>query len=71
MLCGLPSLVSSELIISSKSVPSPKRFTAIMSLFSSNTEIPVPSKVIRDGSFWDLNRKNTEDDIVERAVDSG
>jgi hypothetical protein len=33
-------------------------------LLSSNTEIPVPSKVTRDGSFCDLNLKKTEDDMV-------
>lgn len=61
--------MSSELIESSKSVPSPRRFIVIISRFNSKTEIPVPSKVTRDGSFWDLNRKNTEEDImIERFV---
>ncbi len=32
--------------------------------FNSKTDMPVPSKVTRVGSFWDLNLKNTEDDIV-------
>lgn len=27
--------------------------------------MPVPSKTTRDGSFWDLNRKYTEDDMIE------
>lgn len=62
---NLPSLVSSEDIRSSKSVPSPRWFRAIISLFNSKTEIPVPSKTTRDGSFWDLNRKYTEEDMVE------
>ncbi len=52
---------------SSKSVPSPRRFIVIISRFNSKTEIPVPSKVTRDGSFWDLNRKNTEEDIMIRC----
>lgn len=36
----------------------------IMSLFSSNTEMPVPSKVTRCGSFCDLNLKKTEEDMM-------
>lgn len=35
-----------------------------MSLFASNTEMAVPSKGSLVGSFWDLNLKNTEDDIA-------
>lgn len=27
--------------------------------------MPVPSKTTRDGSFWDLNRKYTEDDMMD------
>lgn len=36
----------------------------MISRFSSNTEIPVPSKVMRWGSFHDLNLKKTEDDML-------
>ena len=65
--CGqtryLPSLVSSALITSSKSVPSPNLFAAMISLFNSKTDIPVPSKAILEGSFWDLNRKKTDEDM--------
>ena len=51
-------------MISSKSVPSPSRLSAMISRFNSKTEMPVPSKVTRDGSFWDLNLKKTEEDIA-------
>lgn len=27
--------------------------------------MPVPSKMTRDGSFWDLNRKYTDEDMIE------
>lgn len=30
----------------------------------------MPSKVTRDGSFWDLNLKNTDDDIARDNLDS-
>lgn len=66
---NLPSLVSSEEIKSSKSVPSPRWLRAMISLFNSNTEMPVPSKTTRDGSFWDLNRKYTEDDMIGGVKD--
>ncbi len=36
----------------------------MISRFNSNTDMPVPSNVTRDGSFWDLNLKNTEDDMT-------
>ncbi len=52
----------------SKSVPSPRRLMLIISRFNSNTEIPVPSKVTREGSFWDLNLKKTEEDMVRESV---
>ena len=63
-----PSLVSSALITSSKSVPSPSLFAAMISLFNSKTEIPVPSKAILEGSFWDLNRKKTEEDMNVKVM---
>jgi hypothetical protein len=52
----------------SKSEPSPNLLIWMICLLSSNTEIPVPSKVTRDGSFCDLNLKKTEDDIVISSV---
>ena len=64
----LPSPDSSEAIISSKSAPSPSRLIVMISLFSSNTEIPVPSNITRDGSFWDLKRKKTEEAILAQVV---
>lgn len=63
-ILDLPSLVSSELIMSSKSDLSPSRFMVMISLFRSKTDIPVPSKATRDGSFCDLKRKKTEEDMV-------
>lgn len=65
---NLPSSVSSDVIRSSKSVPSPRRFRLIISRFSSKTEIPVPSNVTREGSFCDLNRKNTEEDMMQISL---
>lgn len=35
-----------------------------MSLFNSNTEMPVPSNVTLCGSFCDLNLKKTEEDMM-------
>src|SRR4051794_26247923 len=40
----------------------------IISRLSSNTEIPVPSNSTREGSFWDLNLKNTEDVMMSRCA---
>lgn len=57
----LPSPVSSELMTNSKSEPSPRRFDKIMSRFNSNTDMPVPSKATRVGSFCDLKRKKTDE----------
>lgn len=64
-----PSLPSSEEMTSSKSVPSPRRLIDMISLFNSNTDIPVPSKATREGSLWDLKRKNTEEDMVVHVKD--
>lgn len=36
----------------------------MISLFNSKTEMPVPSKATLDGSFCDLKRKNTEEDMM-------
>ena len=49
---------------SSKSVPSPSLFIIIISRFNSKTEMPVPSKATLEGSFCDLKRKNTDEDIT-------
>lgn len=38
----------------------------MISLLSSKTDIPVPSNETRVGSFWDLKRKNTEDDMAQK-----
>ena len=62
-----PSLVSSAVIINSKSVPSPNRLRDMISRFNSKTEIPVPSNATLVGSFWDLKRKKTDDDIVNHG----
>ena len=51
-------------MLKSKSVPSPSLLMLIMSRFSSKTEIPVPSKVTLCTSFWFLNLKKTEEDMV-------
>jgi hypothetical protein len=59
-----PSFVSWLYIARSKSEPSPNRLICIICLLSSNTEIPVPSKATRDGSFCDLNLKKTDDDMA-------
>lgn len=66
--CFLPRLLSSELMMSSKSEPSPKRFIMMISLFNSKTEIPVPSKATLVGSFCDLNLKKTEEDMVSSQL---
>lgn len=58
------SLVSEVLISRSKSVPSPSFESAMMSRFTSNTDRLVPSKVICDGSFCDLNLKKIDEDMV-------
>ena len=49
-------------------MPSPKPLLMMISRFSSNTEIPVPSNSTREGSFWDLNLKKTEDDMVSSCM---
>lgn len=36
----------------------------MISRFNSKTEMPVPSKATLDGSFCDLKRKNTEENIM-------
>lgn len=51
-------------MLKSKSVPSPSLLMLIMSRLSSKTEIPVPSKVTLCTSFWFLNLKKTEEDMV-------
>ena len=56
-----PSL---EVKINSKVVPSPRRLMVMISRLRSKTLIPVPSNATRVGSFWDLNRKNTDEDIA-------
>lgn len=48
----------------SKSLPSPRRAILIISRFTSNTDRLVPSKLICDGSFWDLKRKKIDEDMV-------
>ena len=40
----------------------------MISRFNSKTDIPVPSKVTLDGSFCDLKRKNTEEDIMREGL---
>ena len=39
----------------SKSLALVKLFARMISFFRSKTEMPVPSKVTLDSSFWDLN----------------
>lgn len=39
----------------------------MISRLSSKTDMPVPSKVIRCGSFQDLNLKKTDDDMMNAA----
>lgn len=51
-------------MINSKSVPSPSLFMVMISRFNSKTEMPVPSKATLDGSFCDLKRKKTEEDMM-------
>jgi len=41
----------------------------MISRLSSNTEIPVPSNSTREGSFWDLNLKNTEDVMMKGCIE--
>ena len=43
----------------------------IISRFNSKTDIPVPSKVILEGSFWDLNRKKTDEDMIVGVSEIG
>ena len=68
-LLSIPSSPSSDETMSSKSVPSPSLLMVMISLFNSKTEMPVPSNVMRWGSFWDLNLKNTDEDMTEKYLD--
>ena len=65
----LPSFVSAALIFNSKSVPSPSLFMVMISLFSSKTDMPVPSNATLVGSFEDLKRKNTEEVMIVYTLD--
>lgn len=68
ILQSLPVPSSLDDIISSKSVPSPSLLSEMISRFSSNTDIPVPSKATRAGSFCDLNRKKTQEDMMSKGA---
>ena len=61
---NLPSFVSEAYMSKSKSLPSPSRAMFMISRFTSNTDKLVPSKLICEGSFWDLKRKKIEEDMI-------
>lgn len=67
-LQNLPVPSSLDEIISSKSVPSPSLLSEMISRLSSNTDIPVPSNATRAGSFCDLNRKKTQEDMMSKGA---